>query len=224
MDFFLGDPFQTFDLRTHEEQIFCRSMIRGLRTYSKYQIVLKGNFVSFAIKFKPDGIYRLFGLPLNELTNCDIPTANLDILPVNEIVERMAGEPKPAAQKAAVENYLLDWLNRRSKSSLPACIDYNDIMRNDHLNPVKEIANRLNISVRQAERKFLREIGLNSKAYQSLLRFDALIKGKLQSNSTGWVELTYEHGYYDQMQMIKAFKAYLNISPTQFSPNAYALQ
>jgi|GEM_PF-3402786 len=107
LDFFTGDPFTTIDLTDEGERPFCRAMVRGVRTYSKYYIRISGRFRSFSIKFNLSGLYGLSGIPAHLLTNVDLPLEELGLLPVNEITEQLTVLSNPKACIDVIEPYLI---------------------------------------------------------------------------------------------------------------------
>jgi hypothetical protein len=48
-----------------------RSVIIGLQTHRRVRLVIRGTLDSFCIVFQPAGLFRLFSLPLRDLTNHD---------------------------------------------------------------------------------------------------------------------------------------------------------
>jgi hypothetical protein len=74
IDFFIGDCYDTVDLNSGDKVPFVHCTIRGPRTFKKYSIELKGNFMCFSIRFKPTGIYQFFGIPMEYFCNSAVDT------------------------------------------------------------------------------------------------------------------------------------------------------
>lgn len=91
------------------------------------------------------------------------------------------------------------------------------------VHPTASLAEKLCLSVRQVERYFLKEIGVGAKKYENLLRFDGMIKYSIKSSPKNWTDVAYANNYYDQMHMIKEFKAVLGVTPKKFCATNYAL-
>ncbi|GAB4014368.1 hypothetical protein GCM10028773_00840 [Spirosoma koreense] len=49
-----------------------------------------------------------------------------------------------------------------------------------------------------------------------LIRFNEVVKAKLQRPARSLTDLAYAYGYYDQMHMIKEFKQFAQLSPSDF--------
>src|SRR5690606_11488335 len=121
-----------------------------IRTFTKYKIQLSGNFVSFTVRFHPVGMYRLLGVPMNYLTNQDLPLDELDILPADEIADSLREAKHQHDYKKVVERYFLSLLNQRQNESR---IGLHTSRFSGYKNwDIHSLSDRLNISIRQAER------------------------------------------------------------------------
>ncbi len=223
LDFFTGEPFTTISLTDEGERPFCRAMVRGVRTYSKYYIRISGRFQSFSIKFNLSGLYGLLGIPAHLLTNVDLPLEELGLLPVDEITERLALLSDPEACIQLIEPYLIQCAAQSTnRTTFLSSVGYEKNWLDPQLNP-KLLAARSNLSLRQVERRFKEEIGISHKSLHNLFRFDRLVRARLEYPERPWNQHGYEFDYYDQMHLIKAFKSILRITPKQFHPESFAL-
>lgn len=87
---------------------------------------------------------------------------------------------------------------------------------------VTQLANDSNLSIRQLERIFAREIGVSPKTYSRMLRFLHLLKNKTAAPTQKWAALAYDANYFDQMHLVKEFKQFLGTTPSAFVPADYA--
>ena len=215
IDFYLGDPHKTFENNSLKEVGFTRCGVRGYRTFSKYRIEIEGKFRSFTVKFKPGGFFGLFGMPMGEFTNQDIPMDLLGLLPTDEIFERLSALHTTDEMKGVVEEYLLKLVHQKTAKQVfifPAVWDHK----------ITELAKNSGKSVRQLERIYKTQIGLSPKSFQNLIRFQNLIELRKENPDENWTQLCFDAHYFDQSHMIKDFKSYLNILPTEFKRDAFA--
>jgi len=215
LDFFLGSPHRTIEKTSLQETAYYRCGVRGYRTFSKYTIEIEDVFRSFTVKFKPGGFYGIFGIPLLELTNRDLPLEDMDILPATEILDRLSVLDDVNEMKTILEEYLLRIIVSRKIREFSGYLP-------DYLMNVGELADKLGKSIRQLERIYNNHIGLGPKAFQKLHRFQHLLQLRTQSPQENWTELCYRVGYFDQSHLIKDFRSYLNITPTRFDPDLFA--
>lgn len=127
-----------------------------------------------------------------------------------EDIQEMAG---------VADKFLLQFLAHQKKSFSYqdgiTCIS-NELFSNNPLLSIEQYAYKANMSVRNFERRFTEQVGISPKLYCRLLRFNNAVNTKLKSPKASWTTIAYECGYYDQMHMIKDFKEFTNINPSQF--------
>ena len=88
------------------------------------------------------------------------------------------------------------------------------------LNPIKSIASQNNQTERNTQLIHQKHFGYSAKEYNRYIRFInaiALLDKIAFSNSKiDWFDVIVECGYYDQSQLIKDFKHFINLSPTKY--------
>lgn len=213
IDFYLGNPHKTIKTATQEKGNFFQSEIRGYRTFSKYSIEIENHFISVSIKFRLGGIYKMFGIPMCQLTDQDFELDLLNILPAKEIHEKLTEANSPFEIKLLLDFYLMNVEQKKNK------LIFLDQISEDTIPNQAQNAGK---SLRQWERIFKDQTGLSPKSFQNLKRFNSLILSKQQNPTMNWTTLGYEAGYFDQSHFIKDFKKYLNILPKTFDSNNFA--
>ncbi|MCD8166171.1 MAG: helix-turn-helix domain-containing protein [Bacteroides sp.] len=88
---------------------------------------------------------------------------------------------------------------------------------NEALSPVKTISETYRVSERTVQLSHKKYLGYSSKEAARYNRFLKTIK-LLQKNEVpiDWLEIVTIRGYYDQSQLIKDFRHFLNLTPTQY--------
>lgn len=79
------------------------------------------------------------------------------------------------------------------------------------------------ISERQWQRRFKREVGVSMRELQSVFRFRRVVDSVEQPGPPGWVEAALAAGYFDQPQMARDFRRYLGISSRQWAAQCAGL-
>jgi hypothetical protein len=72
------------------------------------------------------------------------------------------------------------------------------------------------MSVRNFQRKFKEQVGISPKLYTKNFRFNESLKLKIMHPEQSWASVAYECGYFDQMHLIKDFKAFTGFTPFDF--------
>lgn len=215
IDFYLGDPHKTIEIKNSNLVPYTRCGVRGYRTFSKYNIEIEGKFRSFTVKFKPGGFFGLFGIPMCEFTNQDIPLDLLGLLPTDEILERLSSLHTAFEMREVIEEYLLKSIGTKQNKEV-----LNFPVHGDQ--KITELAQNSSKSIRQLERIYKNQVGLSPKSFQNLIRFQKLIELRKENPDENWTQLCFEAQYFDQSHMIKDFKSYLNILPSEFKRDAFA--
>ncbi len=88
------------------------------------------------------------------------------------------------------------------------------------LNSIKSVASQNNQTERNIQLKHKKHFGYSAKEhnrYERFLKTVEFIQNLASSTSKiDWFEIVTECGYYDQSQLIKDFKHYINLSPTKY--------
>lgn len=79
---------------------------------------------------------------------------------------------------------------------------------------VDELANVSGWSARHLDRVMLREVGVTPKMFLRLLRFRGAMQ-QAASRVQSWAELAAEYGYHDQSHMIRDFRQFAGMTPTE---------
>ncbi len=220
--FYLGNPFDTVNVQTDQPVPFVRCSIRGPQTRILYSIHLKGTFVSFVIKFKATGLYKLLGVPMNVFTNKSIPGSSIQELPFPKIIGQLLFAQDIGHCIQIVEPYLLSLAEGSSPVPFPVYKAIQILTRYPRLDSIADLASRSFISQRQLQRCFIKYIGVCPKTYCRIKRLLRLLRAKENKPEIKWASLAYEFGYYDQMHFIKEFKQCLNTLPSAFVPANFA--
>ena len=161
---------------------------------------------TFAIRFKPEAMYFIFGIPAAEFINC---SANLEdtfgacftsfcyqIEALKTVEERIQ----------MADTYLLNRLkkaqNRHSYVQLAA-----ELIRHQKGEiTVEGLSQEVCISTRQLEREFKNKLGLSPKSYMRIARLNKVMELLNQKSFKSLAQLSYYCGYADQAHLIREFK------------------
>lgn len=222
IDFFLGSRFETTDLLTGFPGPFVRCTIRGPRTRILYSVRIENEFISFTVKFKATGLYKLLGMPMDLFADKAIDGELIEDIPLHKITEQLINAPNISFCIHIVEPYLLFLLERARP--VPPVIEKLAYLLEQHrqLYPITQLANENFLSLRQLERNFIRYIGISPKTYHRMHRLLGLLQAKKNAPEQKWGSLAHEFGYYDQMHLIKEFKDFLKTTPSSFISSDFA--
>jgi AraC-like DNA-binding protein len=189
------------------EDLLSRAGVTGLLpTARSYQYV--GETLSVLVRFTAQGASCL-GVPASELAGQSIPLdALLSPSAVKELQERAQETPEQAplliASFLGQLPHARDWLISKAITlleSLPEGVS------------ISSVARHLELSERQLERRFLQRVGVTPKKYMMLHRFE---RAASQLANTPLSSAAVESGYYDQSHLIREFRRFTGVTPTQY--------
>lgn len=169
-----------------------------------------------SVRFQPDGLSPFLDIPVAQLDNRACPLDELfgeegkivsdAVLLANDNQQRIA----------IIENFLMGRLvnSETADSTTKSCVDL--IMQSKGQLVVTELADKMNITRRNMERKFISLIGMSPKQLSRVTRLQATIKMLQDERFTSLTSVAYENGYYDQAHFIKDFRDFTGISPKAF--------
>ncbi len=165
------------------------------------------------IGFKPGGLYRLLGTPMNKLINEPINAKDIYGYEISLVMEQMSEAPDWKSIMVVAETFLLSRLKKlRSTESFDLAM--NQLIQLDGNIGMDKVAGLACLSFRQFERKCSERIGVPPKLYARIARFSKAYRMKEIDPNLSWTSLAHDCGYFDQMHMIRDFKEFTGITPT----------
>lgn len=167
---------------------------------------------AIVVNLKPAGMYRLLGIPMAELVDCDFDASLVMGREIDELLEQLQESRSGQEKNALTQRYLLGKL-KQLKPVLPFDLA---ILQQVHASgnlPIEHVAAQACLSLRQFERKSYERLGLSPKVYSRMIRFSHAYKYKESAPHTSWAEIAYRCGYFDQTHFIRDFKFFAGFTP-----------
>lgn len=181
---------------------------------TRHRIIPGSNHLMIKIGFQPGGLYRLLGIPMNELLYNDAFNG-VDFFgeEINEVNERLQEAVSFEEMKWIVEKFLLNHVNKL-KHALPIDKVLPLLIKQRGLIKIDQLASYSCLSIRQFERVFQQRIGLPPKYFSRLVRFAQAWIMKEQRPGISWIRVAHECGYFDQMHLIRDFQEFAGVNPS----------
>ncbi|RDI62844.1 helix-turn-helix domain-containing protein [Nocardia pseudobrasiliensis] len=170
-----------------------------------------GRMCSVQVQLEPMAARRLLGTPLHELRNAAVPLDELFGMSTRGLVERLAETPRWERRFELVGQFLRDRPRAARDDGVTAAVHRLRVARGDLT--VSELAAESGWSRRHFSRRFADQMGLSPRAYASLLRFSAALRGLAGPLSADLGRMAHELGYYDQSHLIRDFRRFTGLSP-----------
>ena len=189
------------------------SFVAGLRNR---QVMTRHEGRSFGIhvNVSPPAARGLFGLPLHELAERQVPLE--DVLDEPFLIEQLHG-----AGSWDERFHLLDTVFARRLADLPPPSEeiswaWQRLVETDGAARIGELTRELGWSRKRIVARFRDEVGLTPKRAARLLRFErarTLAEGAARPE---WAGIAREAGYYDQAHLINEFRSFTGRTPETF--------
>lgn len=205
-----------------KRQMLKSSFLCGLR---KEPIIIdaQGDVDYLAVTFRPHGLYPFLGFPLSEIVNQSIDLELLASEFSKYLTEQLFEERNPNRKIELLEKVLLDMLNRNNVRMSPILVQcLRHIQTSQGLIPIKKLCHTFNIHSKKLEREFQKWVGVSPKFYSKQVKMNAILNHILEHRqNVDWAELACRFDFFDQPHFIKAFKAFIGMTPQNFTENGF---
>ncbi len=173
------------------------------------------NFMVVMVVFQPGALYRLTGIPADELQNLSLDGE--DVLG-NEVglINEQLGQANGYGQIIEVlENYLRR-LVKQSRKGSHIIEPISQLMLENRDKSLEWFSREACLCYRQFDRKFKEWIGINPKLFMRIIRFDAAFRMKNQHPERDWLTIALFCGYYDYQHLVRDYKEFTGHTPNNF--------
>ncbi len=166
---------------------------------------------TFLVFFTEIGLAHFTNHPVNELFNLSI---GLDYIfeksLVYEVQERLVLAQTDEQKIQVVERFFLSQLKSISTDKL--IVEAVRMIYQSHGSiRVKELNEKLHISLSPFEKRFRKLVGTSPKKFASIVRFNVALSSL--ENNKSLLEICYENNFFDQAHFIKDFKQFTGVTP-----------
>ncbi|MEJ2157738.1 MAG: helix-turn-helix transcriptional regulator [Desulfobacteraceae bacterium] len=182
-----------------------------------YDVHFRETVRVFGIRFKPEGIYPVFGMPASEIQAAFTDMESFTGRNFREYSNRLRDSDTVEKMIRISESYLAGNVDRRRKALYYLNRAAEIIRRKKGLISIEELAGSAYIGARQLEREFRQKVGISPKQYMRIARLNEV--NRILSSDRRRMLLTdvsYICGYTDQAHFIRDFKHFTGESPKKF--------
>jgi AraC-like DNA-binding protein len=214
IEFDFGDPINVLDYKQVRQRKSPTVVVVGPQTFRRVEMQLQGAFESFVIMFQPDGLHRLFSIPMHELTDQDFEAQSVLGSLISQVRQRL-GNSKSFAERVRLVDKVLLRQSLQSYGFDGISAAANRIILAGGRLRIPALADRAGLSTRQFERRFMQQVGMRPKLFARIARFEAALETKARAAAKSWTDIAHEFGYYDQMHMVHDFGEFAGKTPTE---------
>jgi AraC-like DNA-binding protein len=185
----------------------------GTQTRSLGYFSFTGSVLAFGIFLRPFASWELFRIPPAQFADQNFEGREVFGPWIMELWQKL-GECESFRDRVRLAaETLLPFAERatpqtKTMAAARSLLQVNCGMR------IEDVARESCMSIRSFERKFVGEIGLSPKLFARLRRFQMALDRK-RTLRTRWLDVARDLGYFDQMHMVKEFRAFGGEAPSQ---------
>lgn len=174
------------------------------------------DFLLFQVVFRPGALYRLTGIPAQQLTNGYIDAGTVFSKEINEVNDKLNDTKNFKEMVAVVESFLWKQVKKQHKPHELMDEVSSLLLQTDKKLSIEWLAKESCLSTRQYERKFIERMGISPRYFAKVVRFENAFRMKNKYPQLDWLTIAVHCGYHDYQHLSKDYKAFTNQSPTQF--------
>lgn len=161
---------------------------------------------TFNIRFKPEAMDYLFGIPAVEFVNAPGNLEDVFGSSLSSFCLQLEALKTVHERIKLTDEYLLKRLHKTKNQSGYVNIASELIRRQNCEISVDTLSKEVCISPRQLEREFKNKLGISPKTYMRMARLNHVQQIVLQQPDVSLAQLSYLSGYSDQAHFVKDFK------------------
>jgi AraC-like DNA-binding protein len=173
-----------------------------------------GPLVAFGARFHPGAAPTLLRVPASELIDEHVALDAIDPRLAARLEARLDAARSEREALAAIADELIRRLDPLGAPD-PAVHEAVALIRDRSL-AVADVAERVFLSERQLQRRFLQGVGYGPKTLQRILRFQRAV-GQLQDAGPGLADVAASAGYADQAHLSRESRRLAGLSPRQLA-------
>jgi len=184
----------------------------GPQTRRMFDLHLQGTLQHFVTMFHPDGLQRLYDLPMPELSDRAYD-ARAVLGPWISRTWQTLGNLGSFEERVRFMDELLLRQSLQAPEGGGISHAANTMVLVGGRADLNALAGSAGLSTRQFARKFIRQVGVRPKLFARVARFEAALENKARFPALSWAHIAHEFGYYDQMHMVHDFGEFAGGAP-----------
>lgn len=181
-----------------------------------YEVHFRDRVRVFGIRFKPEGIYNLFGIPASEFSESYEDMSLVLGAAFREYCSRLRESEKISQKLLLTQHYLVSQLKKNHSELTYVNRAAELIRKSDRFDKIDRLPEQVYISLRQLEREFKKKIGITPKRYMRISRLNEVHRKLEEKKEIEFTKIAFDCGYSDQAHFIRDFKSFMGVKPTIF--------
>lgn len=191
------------------------AILSGQHTIVNYRMTCR-KFIGVQVIFQPSALYRLLGIPMNELFNQTIEASDVLGDEVNFVNEQLCYTTEYSEIISIIEQFVIRLIKKQKKGNDPFDIVAQKILSSYQQQPLDWFVSNACVSHRQFDRKFSDRVGVGAKEFIRVARFYQAYLMKNKYPEKDWLSIALACGYYDYQHMARDYREFTGHTPVRF--------
>jgi AraC-like DNA-binding protein len=170
------------------------------------------------VHFRPGGAAAFFRQPFGELANRSVAAEDVWGRQIHELRERLLEAALPRAMFELLEDALMRRLVPPPDQLRSILWARDQFVANPTVGSVQAVRDHSGYSPKQFIRHFENYVGLTPKLFCRVLRFQAVLEELAVRRAVHWANIALDCGYFDQSHLIRDFRQFSGICPSEYEP------
>jgi len=193
-----------------------RAMLMGQYTERTNRHLGGPNFIVFIVEFRPGVLYRITGIPFDDLTNTFVDAECVFSSEMRRVNERLGSATEYEDMIFIVETFLRRLLQSVKRDAHPLDRVTDLLIQCPENFSIDRLADAACLSPRQLERNFRQRMGITPKLFTRIARINKACRMKYTYPNQDWLSVALACGYHDHQHLVKDFKDFAGVAPTAF--------
>lgn len=199
----------------HDEKSFLkpRSVITGQYTHRIDRISSPVEFLMIQVVFKPGALFRLTGIPFNEMQNTHVDLESVFPKEGRMVNDRLGSCNNYREMIMIVEKFLVEIHLKIKVPSRTYDEVFNLLLASQTKYSLKWLASQSCLSTRQFERKSNQYLGICPQLFARIVRFNQSYELRLKKPGLDWLSIAVACDYHDYQHLVRDFKEFTQVTP-----------
>ncbi|MEO7978790.1 helix-turn-helix transcriptional regulator [Flavobacterium sp.] len=185
------------------------------QTITPIEIVINGTYQLIIFQLYPFVLKSFFNVTAKEINDS---CYDLNQIENGNMIINQLNESSNLGKRIAILTSMLFDIFQSRKETLDLLIRQaiQIVMDNKGQISIVSICDKINLTERTFERRFMKEVGISAKQFSNIIKFQFSMQQLTTKDFEKLTDIVYENGYSDQSHFIKVFKVYTGKTPKSF--------
>jgi len=204
-------------LSTNNSQHLPSSFLYGqINNFQDLALTEQTSFI--IVVFQPDGLYKFLGISARELKEQIVSTQDVFGQPAKKLYDSLRYLKQSTEKVNALNTFFYELAIQRKPPGhtlLSGILQH--IAHHNGLLTVEQLVRYSGYTERHLERIFAEQVGMSPKKFGNIVQLHSFLKLlRTKTAETSLTTIGYQSGYFDQSHLIRAFKKYTGITPSEY--------